>query len=954
MRINTVPSGLNQSPNNTKAIPFLYKGKLYYKYGGKILAGGGNPDDPALVRNYDPIIGMEPKGMPTTGMDMSLADSPYGTTGDNSFGLNDATKLVKNITEGVTQSGSGSLSDLLSGIGYGALNTTPIGSVIGTAAQLVSGIGEAATIGNKVISPYGDYYENNAAAGLKGWTDPMGQWTTAIGQIGRGDTKKEKAAFSGLDFLNLMAPGIASGATETLENKYDKRKSKEAEEEAAWTMYQEGRDAKKAIDEKALRSNYTNLTGFFPYGGRLNDPIDLPDNTGSVLLNYRNMSSPDRMNPTVDQRASIDRLRSSINTISNVNINNDGVPASILRSAPGSTSARMSLFNPMGLAFGGMSDNNLPLDNSIPIDNNAEVVTNDQGGIDGSHEQGDNIPVYNKQGDQSAVVEPGEVVVDLPNGQKFALSKRLGTAQMYMQLVNSKNELNKILQSTPDTFKRNSIKRDIYAIDSKLNEIPRLQEQMKAIAGMENDQAKLNGGEGLPEGVEEFAFGGRINQLPNGIKILANAGLIGDPPGDDIDQTIKGLISGWEEYSNPKPKYINKKREKYDPYDVSWTKIDPKALIPYEEQMRVHGITPDLLEEGYGDYKKTTANPTIEDYLEKEFESYPAKLPDRSAKAIKTEVPKGEYINRNISGSYIDDQGIKRIAILPRGNNNITMPSVLETEYNYSNIGDITRDNYPFSDGRNSPKEDKQRRKKGDGNKGNGINLGSVINEAGEFLPMLDNIINAQLANKYPKPEPPEQYTYTPIDTTVDISAAENAIRNSARDAKQYARRNASSVQNAIAAGNTIDISVNPQIAQLYQNKINTEKQLENENVQGFNRINTANVDMRNEYYDMLDKIKAGKIQDISRNMANLQDDFTAMLTRRDMKDYQKKQLIADMVQNSDTNSWLGLAQNPEFTHLFVEANSKEQWKTIRDNAAKIQGNQMIVDWIDKNVFGTK
>ncbi len=916
MKINTVPRGVSNSPDNTQMIPFIYKGKKYYKYGGKILAAGGNPDDP----NINP---MSVLGYNTTGQDLPIeleyGKTPYtdSVTG-SSFGMNDIAGITSNLSKGLNKyNKTGNTEDLTSGLISGALNTTPIGSLIGTAASLVSGVGEAATIGNKVVSPYGDYYKNNYAAGIKGVTDPIGEWSKALGNIG----KEESLGEVGLTAMDLFMPGAGSWITEGIRNKEAKKESKRLEEEARIKMYNEGREAKRPIDEQTARHNYSTISGFYPYGGKIGNTstiIDTPIYDPHNSYQYRNLSIPEAIHNTDVEKVSDLRLKSSIGSMSSAAQIATPATGGVWRSAPGSSINRISINKPGSnylLANGGISGNNLPNRNSVQIDENAELVTNDEGGVDGSHEQGDNVPVYNKSGNPTAQVEPGEVVVDLPNGSKFALSKRLGTAQMYMDLVNTKNELNSKLQSTSDTFKRNSIKREIDGIDSKLNEIPKLQEQMKAQSGMENDQDQL----GNISDIEEFAFGGKINELPNGIKILANAGFTSDPP-----------------FGEP---------------------INPELLTPYEEQMRANGIDADWLSQEFEDYKIGRRNPKIEDYLAMEFENYPATYPSSQANVKRTPVPKGEYRNRNIGGLYRDEQGNLRGAFVPKGRETTLMPSVMEYEYGYSDING-GKGGYDPSTNELFTGIDKEKRKRGTGINGiNGIGtntINSIINNAGEFLPMLDNIINAQLANKYPIPEPPEQYTYRPVNTKYDIGAQEADVLGQAKDLVRYSRLNSPDIQTAIANASAINRGTYAPISQMYQTKGNIERQLEGQNTQEFNRINAANVDMRNEYYDMLDKIQAGKIQDISRNAANLQDDFTSLLTRRDMKDYQKKQLIADMVQNSDTNSWLGLAQNPEFASLFAGSNSKEQWKTIRDNAAKTGTNQMLVDWIDKNVFKTK
>lgn len=106
---------------------------------------------------------------------------------------------------------------------------------------------------------------------------------------------------------------------------------------------------------------------------------------------------------------------------------------------------------------GSVSNVHTPKQNSLRLTNGAILLVNDDGTINGSHEQGDNIPLK-RNGEVVAYAEPGEVVVD-----NTVLSKRLGIAEDYMQLEQDKkngmtSEINKEQRILPKYNRRLSDK----------------------------------------------------------------------------------------------------------------------------------------------------------------------------------------------------------------------------------------------------------------------------------------------------------------------------------------------------------------------------------------------------------------------------------------------------------------------------------------------------------------
>jgi hypothetical protein len=108
------------------------------------------------------------------------------------------------------------------------------------------------------------------------------------------------------------------------------------------------------------------------------------------------------------------------------------------------------------------------------LSNGAELLTNPQGGTNGSHEQGDNIPI-SKGGQTSAIAEPGEVITKDANGKPYVISKRNGLAQKYMAL---------------EAMKRNVGKEKKESINKEQRMIPSQNEQIRR---------RIEGNKGIPE-----------------------------------------------------------------------------------------------------------------------------------------------------------------------------------------------------------------------------------------------------------------------------------------------------------------------------------------------------------------------------------------------------------------------------------------------------------------------
>lgn len=249
-----------------------------------------------------------------------------------------------------------------------------------------------------------------------------------------------------------------------------------------------------------------------------------------------------------------------------------------------------------------MNEAEIPTQNAEPINENADIVTNDNGGTDGSHEQGDNIPVQNQNGQVTAEVEPGEVIVDMPDGKKAALSKRLGFAQKYLALNDKLKELTGLKSN--DKFKNTEIERELEGIKTQMLSLPQQQEFVKQQMGIKNDS---------PNGVPQGGYG-----------------LYGDPWGeeDSSEKYSSGMttipsrtidtIPYSADYSKEKTKTPTLIPENTDPDEESWMKKNMTA-----SNVNKYG---DAIQTGVELYERYDYNKKMRDKIDK-FNKKPVPTP---------------------------------------------------------------------------------------------------------------------------------------------------------------------------------------------------------------------------------------------------------------------------------------------------------------------------------------
>lgn len=131
------------------------------------------------------------------------------------------------------------------------------------------------------------------------------------------------------------------------------------------------------------------------------------------------------------------------------------------------------------------------------LSGNAIEVTTPNGSSQGSHENGNNIPIINKGKDTNVVTEPGEVIVNTPE-MAIILSKRNGLAQQYKTILSKKDKLNTMLTTAKTAEAKAGLMRNIEYFDTKLQDIVAQQEalstQLADMSAAQNQPQQAAGG----------------------------------------------------------------------------------------------------------------------------------------------------------------------------------------------------------------------------------------------------------------------------------------------------------------------------------------------------------------------------------------------------------------------------------------------------------------------------
>lgn len=213
-----------------------------------------------------------------------------------------------------------------------------------------------------------------------------------------------------------------------------------------------------------------------------------------------------------------------------------------------------------------------------------------------------------------------------------------------------------------------------------------------------------------------------------------------------------------------------------------------------------------------------------------------------------------------------------------------------------------------------------------------GMASGNVEELATNLVPLIDNIVNYNLTQKTPQIPKPTYLKATPSKVGYNIEPQLSEINKSERSFGETVDNSTSN--SAVSRANKLTASAASLGLknQAYGQKENYETQLTNQARQYSDNVARLNANLKDNYNMNVTKREAGILADYSANVADLQQDIKWVIDRKDMTEYQRKQLLLDMAKHSDTNAFykalkLGMYDNKikadEAQALYDQLNAK-------------------------------
>lgn len=541
---------------------------------------------------------------------------------------------------------------------------------------------------------------------------------------------------------------------------------------------------------------------------------------------------------------------------------------------------------------GNIGDFNIPQEHVQRLNKNAVMLTNQQGGVQGSHESGQNIPIE-KGGQPAAYGEPGEVIVETPDGQSVAMSKRLGYAQKYTELDTLKKQLKSKIVDTTDKFKKNEILRQVDALDKQMLEL--VAEQAMVKQQMEQQQ----GGEPM------MASGGDLDDLINTWKWSNSTDFKNRPKPrvfsstssivpSDMNLAIQGVKDdiGSEAVQN---QLYNKLQPQFIPYEQP-TSIPRLDLSNGIEESGTPNVLPrrfsvnDAINIAIGNKKAT---PYIAE--ETDEESPMDNINDRlfTARALKNAIPT-DTSNVKKSSRLLDKAGL-----------------------------------YLSSD--------------------SGKNM---MSDVAAGLNTLDNYITNANARKTLKNMPipkGELYRFTPQNVTENVQPIINKTEQSVQATLDSVERNSSSAQRLGAISNSLTTAAQKSYADIYKYKSDTERARVAENQKVKDAVTNANKAMDLEYRQNIYNRDVTADVTMKSQLANQKADMVnRLLTNREQRQYQDKQLQLEGVKyaNDKSHHMTMPTDIASFDATFKSVDGKMRETELRNAYLNNQGNSKRQEWI--------
>ena len=523
------------------------------------------------------------------------------------------------------------------------------------------------------------------------------------------------------------------------------------------------------------------------------------------------------------------------------------------------------------LANGG-NITNIPDSNAVPIDNNAELALNDNGTPQGFHETGQNIPAYNINGQQVASVEPGEVIMELPDGSKYALSKRLGVAQIYMQLLAVKQKLIDSMSAT-DTFQKNQLKREIDKIDAKINQLPAYQEHLKQQYGIQDQgnsgQQYATQNPEQTEGIPQYKYGNRLDD------------------GGWLNYAKSPDYTGWLNYRNL--------------FDNEFIRNNQWL---FNNQLYNNKLLTDEQLKSFNTFNNQwSSNNRLLKTL-----SLLNDIPVNNNRSLNNNqnLNNGELPIFNINQSISYKRASNRNGFADytnQLNNNKSLNFNNEIYKELCRINGLY-DNYNLLDNglshnlsnsyfrnNNSNSTNQSRNNNNTLNKSKNKSLNSTLNTIGQVadivVPLTDNIVNYFMTKNTPKIPKPILDKPTIVEDRINVDNQLAAIENNKREAFKAIDEKVSDVAVANAMKREISKNATNSMLEVLNKKEEIERELRDKNASSIAQTNNSNNRLLDAYNMNVATRKFGMKEDYSENLADLTKDYYNYRNRSDLKDAQ-------------------------------------------------------------------
>lgn len=513
-------------------------------------------------------------------------------------------------------------------------------------------------------------------------------------------------------------------------------------------------------------------------------------------------------------------------------------------------------FFPLG---GNTSTTVLPDANEQPISNNASMVTNDEGGTSGSHEQGDNIPAVDANGQTVAQVEPGEVIMDLPDGTKYALSKRLGFAQTYTKLNSIKQALS--TNKPYDKIKSNTVDAEVRKIDAAIAQLPAKQEAMKQQMGIQDE----------PQG--QGAMGAYGRKLGNGNYL--------NPEDNPLLNNTSMLNSNRDEWGDSAwgtSPFVTAMNSPYaggasgsGVMDNNYGVFVPSNINPYAGGASGYNNQPVTYTGSFRPFDVTGKNNAVPSWINKpvatDTNTY-NQLP-----ITNTKYPS----NPNYNSMFNASMPTFKPTVMPTLSGTIPIANngLAGNPYGAPTV--------------TSPS----------GTTNNKWSLGNLSDITDMAVPLAATLASRSLINKTPLYKDPIKTAAPVYDTRVYDEAQKAAVDKAYKTYMKYVDSNTSDSQTRLANARAMQSGSRDAMNTINETSNTTRRGLVNQNILAEYQAKLGNNALQNTINDKNTFVEGAKLTDLAANNWQMVKNYNEAMNRKDSRDYQDMQL--DVLKSTDS-----------------------------------------------------